>query len=634
METKSLLARTLVVLAMAVGFLATLVPQANASTPCCDITKIDARTGVVTAQDRTTGHTFEFTASPAVLQKLKVGQGIYANFKTNQVSLNNGEPCCNITKSGGMAATRGLPNPNNGQPCCGITQIDKETGVVTAINNITGHSFQFTASPSVLQSLKVGQPVYANFKSKQVSLNNAQPCCNIVNMGGAAPTSPKPPSAGRGATQIAPVDGFKTQTQIAPVDGAKAGTQIAPVDGVTAGKQIAPVDGNKLGVQIAPVDGVKAGTQIAPVDGVTAGKQIAPVDGNKLGAQIAPVDGAKAGTQIAPVDGIKAGKQIAPVDGDKLGTQIAPVDGVKAGSPAPKSQSGQGPPGPLPVVVNTRSVDPCAMFTAAQLQQYIAPQINSAFPIVYSTGGESLAIKNPDLRSVTCAPLQIQAHTDLQYKKTRGFPQFSTSGDASFQTGVVGRVASTAPSNAPITASDFQSASLCLTDVNVTSLNLRNVPNWLDNTWLRDYLNQQLVVGNQCQDISVLVSLYLSNGGAIPPASPAGTPATTGSAARFQAKGSSLDSPVHGGSTGILTPPIEKTLLPTEPQSSDNRNQPLNQTDTLQTRQGKAPGGSQNGAGTNPPEASMPVCSQHHPGRQNRLESVAKSGAAVARPPV
>src|SRR5438132_6668021 len=179
MKTKSLLARTLVVLAMAVGFLATFVPQARAAQPCCTIAKIDARTGVVTAQDTTTGHTFQFTASPAVLQKMKVGQGVYANYKTNQVSLNNIAPCCEITKSGGMAATRGVPSPNNGQPCCSIAKIDARTGVVTAIDKTTGHSFQFTASPSVQQSLKVGQPVYANFKSKQVSLNNLEPCCQI-----------------------------------------------------------------------------------------------------------------------------------------------------------------------------------------------------------------------------------------------------------------------------------------------------------------------------------------------------------------------------------------------------------------------------------------------------------------------
>src|SRR5437588_9397474 len=167
MKTKSLLAKRLAALAMVIGFLATFVPQASAVQPCCAITNIDARTGVVTAQDRTTGHTFQFTASPAVLQKMKVGQGVYANYKTNQVSINNVQPCCGIlppngkpAKAGvaspnniippseitppngtaatrgvtspnnvippeGGPATRGVPNPNNVQPCCDITRIDK-----------------------------------------------------------------------------------------------------------------------------------------------------------------------------------------------------------------------------------------------------------------------------------------------------------------------------------------------------------------------------------------------------------------------------------------------------------------------------------------------------------------------------
>src|SRR5437899_2650250 len=131
MKTKSLLAKRLAVVAMVAGFLATFVPQASAGTPCCGITNIDARTGVVTAQDRTTGHTFQFTASSAVLQKMKVGQGVFANYKTNQVSINNVDPCCNIIKSGGMTATRSVPSPNNLEPCCAITQIDNGTGVVT-----------------------------------------------------------------------------------------------------------------------------------------------------------------------------------------------------------------------------------------------------------------------------------------------------------------------------------------------------------------------------------------------------------------------------------------------------------------------------------------------------------------------
>src|SRR5690242_20026357 len=123
MKTKSLFTKRLALLAMAMSFGVMFAPRARAADPCCQITNVDSRSAIVTAQDRNTGHTFQFKASPNVLQKMKVGQRVFANFKTNQVSLNNAEPCCEITKSGGMAATRGVPNPNNGEPCCEITQI-------------------------------------------------------------------------------------------------------------------------------------------------------------------------------------------------------------------------------------------------------------------------------------------------------------------------------------------------------------------------------------------------------------------------------------------------------------------------------------------------------------------------------
>jgi len=55
-----------------------------------------------------------------------------------------------------------------------------------------------------------------------------------------------------------------------------------------------------------------------------------------------------------------------------------------------------------------------------------------------------------------------------------------------------------------------------LTDITVNELNLNNVPNWIDNTWIRNYLNQQFGGTQRCSDVSLLVALYLQNGGSIP----------------------------------------------------------------------------------------------------------------------
>ncbi len=159
------------------------------------------------------------------------------------------------------------PQASAAAACCKITAIDPHTGVVTARQDASGQTFQFAASPAVLRTLRLGQGVYANLRSRQVSIDGRSACCNIVSIGAASNTLPPSLGNSRGPVQIAPVDGYRPGTKIAPVDGVRAGNQIAPVDGLKAGTQIAPVDGYRPGTKIAPVDGVRAGNQIAPVDG-------------------------------------------------------------------------------------------------------------------------------------------------------------------------------------------------------------------------------------------------------------------------------------------------------------------------------------------------------------------------------
>jgi hypothetical protein len=68
-----------------------------------------------------------------------------------------------------------------GDPCCNIVSIDKRTGLVTARNLQTGQTFQFTAkNAALLNTLRIGQKVAADFASGQVSVDRSEPCCNIV----------------------------------------------------------------------------------------------------------------------------------------------------------------------------------------------------------------------------------------------------------------------------------------------------------------------------------------------------------------------------------------------------------------------------------------------------------------------
>jgi len=194
------------------------------------------------------------------------------------------------------------------------------------------------------------------------------------------------------------------------------------------------------------------------------------------------------------------------------------VDGTIVSINAPKStQRAVGrPPHPGASMANTRTIDPCTMASAAQLQQYAAANIAAAVPIPYNHNGESVNIHDPQLSNLTCAPLHIEVRAAIHYRKTRGIPQGSASGHLRFGSPVVARIVSTAAANAPITSANFQSAQLCLSDITVTELNLHDVPNWLDNTWIREYLNQQFGGTQKCSDVSLLVAVYLQNGGSIP----------------------------------------------------------------------------------------------------------------------
>jgi lysozyme len=81
-------------------------------------------------------------------------------------------------------------------PCCSITAINTSTGLVTAKENATGKIFQFkVTNAALLNSLKIGQGVYANFATGQVSLDGSTMCCSIMPP---APPPPLPPANGSG----------------------------------------------------------------------------------------------------------------------------------------------------------------------------------------------------------------------------------------------------------------------------------------------------------------------------------------------------------------------------------------------------------------------------------------------------
>jgi hypothetical protein len=85
-------------------------PTVHGSEPCCSITSIAAG-GLVTAQDRATGKSFQFHAKDQALMKsLHIGQNVYADFGTQQVSVDGAAPCCGMV-SGASAPTGAVRIP-------------------------------------------------------------------------------------------------------------------------------------------------------------------------------------------------------------------------------------------------------------------------------------------------------------------------------------------------------------------------------------------------------------------------------------------------------------------------------------------------------------------------------------------
>jgi hypothetical protein len=156
---------------------------AQGSPPAAEITAINETTGVVTAKVNSTGQLFQFTPNnKAQIGQLKIGQPVFVNFTSRQISFDGKSPsgtilsipAANKGSAGTSVASKGIPTGVKGvAPIDGIiTSINADTGVVTARVNSTGEFFTFTvANASQLKTLKVGQRVLANFGNKHVSFD-------------------------------------------------------------------------------------------------------------------------------------------------------------------------------------------------------------------------------------------------------------------------------------------------------------------------------------------------------------------------------------------------------------------------------------------------------------------------------
>jgi len=236
--------------------LATLAPAARSQAfQLCSITAIDARTDSVSARMNASKAAFQFRVTDAALLKsLKVGQEVYANFTTKEVSLDGkkilGEiislPQSAAPQAGPVTTPTSAPptaNPQAGKlatgasaaspavvggvqnklgpvQVCTVTALNTYTGVVTAKENTTGQTITFQVAhlqpidgAKLFQTFKVGgkvdlQPidgaVLTSGSNMRVTVQGLQPIDGIVSSIGAAATAAGAQSAGSAKTMAAP----------------------------------------------------------------------------------------------------------------------------------------------------------------------------------------------------------------------------------------------------------------------------------------------------------------------------------------------------------------------------------------------------------------------------------------------
>jgi hypothetical protein len=68
-------------------------PEVSAGTPCCSITSVDRKAGIVTAKNTATGETFEFRLRDAAqVGNIRIGDQVSTDVRTRQVTVHSFQP--------------------------------------------------------------------------------------------------------------------------------------------------------------------------------------------------------------------------------------------------------------------------------------------------------------------------------------------------------------------------------------------------------------------------------------------------------------------------------------------------------------------------------------------------------------
>jgi len=170
--------------------------------------------------------------------------------------------------------------------------------------------------------------------------------------------------------------------------------------------------------------------------------------------------------------------------------------------------------------VSSKQVDPCAIANADTLQALLQNGIQQLFPIPMRSGGEYFEISSPSIEQVSCPHMSIKVHADLKYRQTLGRLQFQGGGSMVLASSIIGDLQFSNVGNATtVTAANLGQAIAVVTDPQITSLMIDNVPSWLESSWIRECLNGQHtdwgcrdVIQQMKFNVTQLVQFYLQQG--------------------------------------------------------------------------------------------------------------------------
>jgi hypothetical protein len=171
-------------------------------------------------------------------------------------------------------------------------------------------------------------------------------------------------------------------------------------------------------------------------------------------------------------------------------------------------------PAANPANLVSRVLDACRFAPADTLAKYLGAGIDPYFPIEAHQNGQHLKIGSPSVTEAKCPDLRVALRANLKYQDTRGLVQYEASGHLRFGSPLSLLVVYWSRPGQTVKPADVVSAKACFSDISVIELNLKNVPNWIDNSYIRSKVQDKLVP-NGCVLVLTFVRLYLASGGTL-----------------------------------------------------------------------------------------------------------------------